>query len=97
MDFAWTLPQCQALRQWSKDEVFDAIAQYRKALESGPEDQPTYPDLRTPEWEVFSAPVSPEGTDDFTLLRDPQGVPATPRKSRSATSQTTLDYTPECP
>ena len=94
MDFAWTLPQCQALRQWSKDEVFDAIAQYRKALESGPEDQPTYPDLRTPEWEVFSAPVSPEGTDDFTLLRDPQGVPATPRKSRSATSQTTSGCAP---
>ncbi len=76
MDFAWTLPQFQALRQWSKDEVFDAIAQHRKALESGPEDQPAYPDLRTPEWEVFSAPVSPEATDDFTLRRDPQGVPA---------------------
>ena len=56
--------------------MFDAIAQHRKALESGPEDQPAYPDLRTPEWEVFSAPVSPEATDDFTLRRDPQGVPA---------------------
>ncbi len=76
LDFAWTLPQFQALHQWGKNEVFDAIAQHRKALESGPEDQPAYPDLRTPEWEVFSAPVSPEATDDFTLRRDPQGVPA---------------------
>ena len=77
LDFAWTLPQFQALHQWSKEEVFDAIAQHRKALESGPEgDQAAYPDLRTPEWEVFSAPVPPEATDDFTLRRDRQGVPA---------------------
>jgi hypothetical protein len=33
LDFAWTLPQFQALHQWGKDEVFDAIAQHRKALE----------------------------------------------------------------
>ena len=76
LDFAWTLPQFQALHQWGKNEVFDAITQHRKALESGPEgDQAAYPDLRTPEWEVFSAPVPPQATDDFTLRRDPQGVP----------------------
>ena len=64
------------MRQWSKDEVFEAIAQHRKTLESGPGgDQPAYPDLRTPEWEVFSAAVPPEPTDDFTLRRDHDGVP----------------------
>jgi hypothetical protein len=76
LDFAWNLPAFLALRQWSKDEVFEAIAQHRKTLESGPEgDQPAYPDLRTPEWEVFSAAVPPEPTDDFTLRRDHDGVP----------------------
>jgi Domain of unknown function (DUF1998) len=77
LDFAWTLPAFQALHQWSKEEVLEAIAQHRKTLESGPEgDQPAYPDLRTPEWEVFSSPVPPEPSDDFTLRRDSQGVPA---------------------
>jgi hypothetical protein len=76
LDFAWNLPAFLALRQWSKDEVFEAIAQHRKTLESGPGgDQPAYPDLRTPEWEVFSAAVPPEPTDDFTLRRDHDGVP----------------------
>ena len=75
LDFAWTLPAFLALHQWSKDEIFEAIDQHRKALESGPGgDQPAYPDLRTPEWEVFSAAVPPEPTDDFTLRR-PDGVP----------------------
>ena len=76
LDFAWNLPAFLTLRQWSKDEVFEAIAQHRKTLESGPGgDQPAYPDLRTPEWEVFSAAVPPEPTDDFTLRRDHDGVP----------------------
>jgi len=32
--------------------------------------------LRTPEWEVFTSTVPPEPSDDFTLRRDPEGVPA---------------------
>ena len=71
-----TCPPSWSLHQWSKDEVFEAIAQHRKTLESGPGgDQSAYPDLRTPEWEVFSAAVPPEPTDDFTLRRDHDGVP----------------------
>jgi len=73
LEFAWTMPQFDALHQWSQGEVFDAIAQHRKTLESGPEGDTAYPDLRTPEWEVFSCPVRPEATDDFTLRRDSQG------------------------
>ena len=70
LDFAWHLPAFQVLHQWSKDEVFDAIDQHRKTLESGPGgDQPEYPDLLTPEWEIFTAAVPPEPTDDFTLRR----------------------------
>lgn len=33
------------------------------------------PDLRGPEWEVFTAPDPPEPSDDFTIRRDPAGVP----------------------
>ena len=71
LDFAWTMPAFQALHEWSKEEVFEAIVQHRKTLESGPEgDEAAYPDLRTPEWEVLSSPAPPEPTDDFTLRRD---------------------------
>jgi hypothetical protein len=95
LDFAWTLPQFQVLHQWDKQDVFDAIAQQRKMLESGPEpDQGAYPDLRTPEWEVFSSPEPPEPSDDFTLRRDSQGFrphwrgssPTSPRPSGCARS-----------
>lgn len=34
-----------------------------------------YPDLLSPEWEVFAAKEPPEPTDDFTVRRDPAGVP----------------------
>jgi len=40
LDFAWTLPAFQALHQWSKEEVFEAIARHHKTLESGPEPDP---------------------------------------------------------
>ncbi len=72
----WILPQFQILHRWAREEVLDAIAQHRKELEAGPgQDAGAYPDLRTPEWEVFTSPVPPEPTDDFTVRRDPSGVP----------------------
>jgi len=76
LDFAWGLPQFQVLHQWGKDEVLDAIAAHRKELDAGPGPGPAAaPDLHTPEWEVFTAPVPPEPSDDFTIRRDPDGVP----------------------
>jgi len=61
LDFAWTLPAFQALHQWSKEEVFEAIARHHKTLESGPKPDPgAYPDLRTPEQEMFSSTISSE-------------------------------------
>jgi hypothetical protein len=76
LDFAWDLPQFQSLHQWAKDDVLDAIAAHRKELEAGPGPGPVpAPDLRGPEWEVFTAPAPPEPSDDFTIRRDPDGVP----------------------
>ncbi|MGH3187544.1 MAG: DrmB family protein [Streptosporangiaceae bacterium] len=77
LDAFWAMPQFQVLHQWTKEEVLEAIAQHKKELEAGPDQEPGgYPDLRTPEWEVFTAAVPPEPNDDFTLRRDPEGVPA---------------------
>jgi len=72
----WVLPQFQLLHQWTQEQVLDAIAEHRKQLEAEPGQQPgAYPDLRTPEWEVFTSPVPPDPGDDFTIRRDPAGVP----------------------
>lgn len=70
------VPALRELDTWSDEEIWEAVEAHRKKLETGQEDEPGYPDLRTPEWEVFSAAQLPEATDDFTLRRDPGGVPA---------------------
>ncbi|HEY8532993.1 MAG TPA: DUF1998 domain-containing protein [Micromonospora sp.] len=58
---------------WSDEEIFAAIQRQRH--HGGEETTPGYPDLLTPEWEVFSASRLPEPTTDFALRRDPAGVP----------------------
>lgn len=69
-------PSLKVLDRWTDDEVYAAIAEHRIVVEQGPVPETDYPDLRTPEWEVFSFPTLPEPSDDFTLRRDPEGVPA---------------------
>jgi hypothetical protein len=68
-----------ALRQLSDrpiDELYSAVDLHRKKLSGGAgADSGALPDLRTPEWEVFIADPVPEPSEDFTLLRDPAGVP----------------------
>ena len=72
------LPAFKDLDQWSDEEVAEAVERRRAKL-AGEGDQPQpddgYPDLRTPEWEVFSAAKLPEESADFTLRRDIDGVP----------------------
>lgn len=62
-------PLSHELSKWSDAEVWDAIERQRKKLESGEDDEGAarYPDLRTPEWEVFANPEASEATDGFTL------------------------------
>jgi hypothetical protein len=60
---------------WSDEEVWAAIEQRRSAPPDD-HDKDGYPDLRTPEWQIFSAQKLPSATEDFTLRRDPAGVPA---------------------
>ncbi|MFI7445795.1 DrmB family protein [Nonomuraea indica] len=56
--------------KWSDQEVWDATER-RRAIEAGETEKksPAYPDLRSPEWEVFSAEELPEPNDDFALRR----------------------------
>jgi len=58
------------------DELFAAVELHRKKLAGGAgADDGALPDLRTPEWDVFTSDPVPEPSEDFTLLRDPAGVP----------------------
>ncbi|MFD9946734.1 DrmB family protein [Nonomuraea sp. NPDC059023] len=68
-------PTLKVFEQWNDDQLWAAIERYRAKLDGMPETD-AYPDLRTAEWEAFTAPVLPDPKPDFTLYRDPDGVPA---------------------
>jgi hypothetical protein len=67
------------LDQWSDEEIAEAVAGHRAKLDGGArakqEDRSRYPDLRTAEWEVFSADKLPDPNSDFALRRDIDGIP----------------------
>jgi hypothetical protein len=66
-----------ALQDWTDEEIFEAIERRRYAPADG-QGQQGYPDLRTPEWQIFTAPQLPQESVDFTLRRHPDGVPPLP-------------------
>lgn len=75
------VPAFRELERWSDEEIWTAIERHRHAGdrhagEAGDEPAAGHPDLLTAEWEIFSAGPLPDPTDDFTLRRDPEGVPA---------------------
>ncbi|APU16138.1 MULTISPECIES: DUF1998 domain-containing protein [Actinoalloteichus] len=67
-------PSLAEFVSYSDDVLWAAIERHRTA-ETEVDDDDGYPDLRTPEWEAFSAVELPEPSTDFTLRRDPAGVP----------------------
>ncbi|MEU9498477.1 DUF1998 domain-containing protein [Streptomyces sp. NPDC048196] len=76
LDMVWELPQFKPLHQWSQADVFEAIEAHRvSAAEPRSSEAASYPDLLTPEWEVFTSPQLPEPTEDFAL-RDVPVPPA---------------------
>ncbi|MBN1172033.1 MAG: DUF1998 domain-containing protein [Micromonosporaceae bacterium] len=68
------VPALRGFQRWSDAEIWAAIQHHRTAPEH--HDGDGYPDLRTPEWEIFSAGQLPDPTPDFALRRDPAGVPS---------------------
>ncbi|WP_438387937.1 DrmB family protein [Actinopolyspora saharensis] len=69
------VPAFHELTSWTDAEIAEAVERVRarKEGESQQESEHDYPDLRTPEWEAFSAAQLPDRTEDFTLHRC--GVP----------------------
>ncbi|GAA0406520.1 DUF1998 domain-containing protein [Micromonospora gifhornensis] len=68
-------PVLREFERWTDAQLWTAVERHRAGAK-GDEDESGYPDLHTPEWEIFSAAELPEASDDFTLRRDPDGVPA---------------------
>ncbi|WP_144118321.1 DUF1998 domain-containing protein [Catellatospora sichuanensis] len=68
------VPSLKALEKWTDEEIWAAVEKRRATPAPDPQ-KDGYPDLRTPEWQIFSAKQLPAATDDFTLRRDPAGVP----------------------
>jgi len=62
--------------KWTDAQIWAAIERHRAKADGEEETTEGYPDLHTPEWQIFSAGELPPPSDDFTLRRDPDGVPA---------------------
>lgn len=76
--FLWTAqhPVTYALDGWDQAEIWAAIEAHRARSAGGQEDGgASESDLRTPEWQIFTTEKAPEPSPDFTLRRDPDGVP----------------------
>lgn len=69
-------PLSYEFEKWSDEELWAAIERHRAKLDGVSAEPEGLPDLLTPEWRVFSGVTLPEPNDDFTLRRDPDGVPA---------------------
>lgn len=69
------VPAFRELARWTDDQIESAVQLVREHKRGDQEHAPSYPDLHTPEWEIFSAQHLPESNDDFALSRDPNGVP----------------------
>jgi hypothetical protein len=77
LSFLWTSKHqvTFAFEDLNVDDVWAAIEARRTRLAGGEDDDQSAVDLRTPEWQIFTAAKVPEPTADFTLRRDPDGVP----------------------
>lgn len=77
LSFLWSSQHqvTYAFEGWDVDDVWAAIEAHRAGLGDAPDDDSAAVDLRTPEWQIFTTAKTPEPTPDFTLRRDPDGVP----------------------
>lgn len=69
------VPALRAFERWSDDEIWAEVERHRRRAETGEKQTEEQTDLRTAEWEIFSAGQLPPPTDDFALWRHPHGVP----------------------
>lgn len=70
------VPALREFEKWSDEEIWAAMEEHRAGAAGGDDQgEGSYPDLRTPEWEILTYRGPVEATEDFTLRRDPDGVP----------------------
>ncbi|TVT56350.1 DUF1998 domain-containing protein [Amycolatopsis rhizosphaerae] len=69
------VPAFKHLAKWTDEEIAAAVERHRATLGEGQQAETGYPDLRAAEWEIFSTVPTPEPHEDFTLRRDPSGIP----------------------
>ena len=60
------VPAFRDLERWTDEEVYQAVQAHRKR-QAGGGTEDGYPDLRTPEWQIFSTTPLPAPSDDFAL------------------------------
>lgn len=79
LNFLWLSknPVIYAFEAWpDREEIWTAIETHRGKLAAVPVGGGTdYVDPKDAEWEVFTAAKPPEPNEDFTIRRDPAGVP----------------------
>jgi hypothetical protein len=68
--------QFTALKRWPPAQIMAAVEAHRIESAGAGAATTEFPDLFTPEWDAFTASPPPEESDDFTVRRDPDGVPA---------------------
>ncbi|GAA2665233.1 DUF1998 domain-containing protein [Streptomyces aculeolatus] len=72
-----SLPQYRYLKEYEAQDLIDAVAARKAALDGRPSEAPAGPvDLLSPEWAVLSAPRPPQATSDFTLVEVDDVPPA---------------------
>lgn len=69
------VPALREFEKWTDEQLWDAV-QARRAAGQQSADDDAVPDLLAPEWEVFTADRAPDPSDDFTISRSADGVPA---------------------
>jgi hypothetical protein len=63
------VPALQYFGAWTDDQLWAAMESHRASLAGEDDGEQGYPDLRTEEWEIFSATRHPAPTPDFALYR----------------------------
>jgi hypothetical protein len=69
------VPALRHFTRWDDATLFAAVERRRAVLDGADEGGQGQTDLRTAEWEAFTAPDPHDPTPDFALRRDPAGVP----------------------
>jgi hypothetical protein len=78
LTFYWSMPNpiVHEFADWPDlDDIWTAMRAHRARLATDPDGGAAVNDLRTPEWQIFTAAKAPDPNPGFTLRRDLDGIP----------------------